>query len=348
MQKEAPIVTPNQRIALSENFVLEDHISENGFSPAAIGSAYEIMNDNCWFRDLARIYEAVGKEHKQKIESFVRGFVKDSVDKNRDFLSPLCDINFNLPKEWTFYQNDSSGDMLYMVSESKDADTANIILDFLYNGKVWENPDFGIYEGDGPQDHKDQKLEKRLRASSLCGCGRGLESYQKNIADTHKVRGMLELIYDAVLDILPYECLENQTENEQIANLGLMFCLYPNPILPVRENPKLKQTILKNLSVLEGKQGYRRFRNDRWDGKTHHSLEEIKSGEFKPVYWVYGKLLKSLIINEPEAYNVVKKIKQDFGTIPESMDINGNPNCTPCLIQNEAFFKLASQKYDKK
>ena len=51
MQKEAPIVTPNQRIALSENFVLEDHISENGFSPAAIGSAYEIMNDNCWFRD---------------------------------------------------------------------------------------------------------------------------------------------------------------------------------------------------------------------------------------------------------------------------------------------------------
>ena len=346
MQEEASIITPNKRIALPKDFVLENHISENGFTPAAIGSEYEIMNTNCWFRDLARIYETVDKEHKQKIENFVKWFVKDSVDKNRDFLSPLCDKNFNIPKEWTFYQNDSSGDMLYMASDSKDVETANIILDYLYHGKVWENPDFGIYEGDGPLDFKEQKLEKRLRASSLCGCGRGLESFQKNITNTHKVRGMLELIYDAVLNILPYECLKTETENEQIANLGLMFCLYPNPILPIRENPELKQTILKNLSVLEGEQGYMRFPNDRWDGKTHHSLEEIKSGEFKPVYWVYGKILKSLIINDPEAYNAVKKIKQEFGTLPESMDINKNSNCTPCLTQNEAFFRTAAQKYE--
>ena len=323
---------------MKKGFQPENYINKKtGFVPASVFSKKKDMIQNQWWRDAELVFRAVPLKFKKLIarglkiymyknqSRFAKFEQKDWSDE-LSYLPPLCDEYFETTRsKWMFHQNDCVGSKLYIASESKQRKIADNLINYLEFRRFYMDKEGGIWEGDGPQKYNGQILQKRLRASSICACAKGIEAYEKNFEKTTKTRYLLEKSYQAVEKILPNECLATETEEKQPLNLALLFTLYPNPIKFVRDSPSIKKEILENiLNSLNKEHGVIRFPNDRWDGEMHHKL-----GEIDPPEWLYGKYLLSAITKNPKHFNEGEELIKKFGYIYESainIGTKENPN----------------------
>lgn len=312
---------------MQKEFKLEDWINKKtGFVPAAAFSKNLKMILHQWWRDAELVFRTVNYQTKKSIAKGLETYMYKHQSRFTDFKNldrtdessyppPLCNRYFEAPfSKWLFHQNDSIGSKLYIASESKNRTIANKLIGYLELRKFYEDKEGGIWEGDGPIEYEGQELKKRLRASTLCVCARGLEAYEKCFERNTLTKKLLEKSYESIEKILPYECLETKTEKPQINNLSLAFTLAIDPVLPIRENGKLKEQILNNILSLNRPYGAIRFPNDRWDGVKHHSINEIE-----PMHWLIGKYLLAIITKESEYFEQGESIVKQFGYAPEGI-----------------------------
>lgn len=326
---------------------LESHINPEGFVTASPYSDNKDMTTYEWIgRDAGMIYRAVSAPYKAKIMNGVRTFMK--IRESHEFISPIVEKNFKRPnKGWSYDQKDSVGWMLYMACDQKDKKLANIFVNYLESKGFWKNGDSGIWEGDSILEYDKQKFQKRLRVSTLSICGMGLEHYEKQFGKSHKTTGLLGLCYDAVEKILPHECLKTETEGAQLYNAALFFSLWPNPILPIRENKKMQKTILNNLLTLEKRYGFIRFPKDRWDGNNH----TVKKGD--EMQWVFFNDLAYMITKNITFLEESREIREKYGYMPEGIKkvqtgekrAKWESNNTH-LLEAEAVHILAEETYE--
>ena len=343
---------------MQKEFKLELYVNKKtGFVPAAAFSYNKKMTKHQWWRDAELVFRVVNFESKKLIAKGLETYMYKHQSRFTDFeeidwtdesayAPPLCNKYFEAPfSKWIFHQNDSIGSQLYIASESKNKKIADKLIGYLKFRKFYIDKEGGIWEGDGPIEYPGQELCKRLRASSICACARGIESYEKNFGRTNLTKYLLEKAYDAVEKILPYECLGTQTEKPQIHNLALAFVLAIDPILPIRENKELQEQILNNLLKLEGEHGFARFPKDRWDGLKHHPI-----GEIEPMPWLIGEYLLAIITKDPKYFNQGEKVVKQFGYVPEGIinigtfeEPNYKPNGTH-LLETVAVRRLAKKE----
>jgi len=340
-----------------QRFNLENHVDKKtGFVPAAVFSNNKKMIKCQWWRDTKLVFLASNPKTRKLIAQGLETYMYKNQSRFTDFKEldwtdectyapPLCNKYFETPfSKWLFHQNDSIGSKLYIASKSKQRLIADKLINYLKFREFYKDEEVGIWEGDGPIEYPGQEIHKRLRASSICSCAKGIEIYEKNFERTSVTKDLLEKAYQAAENILPYECLATQTEKAQSYNLALAFILAIDPILPIRENKTLQEQILSNILKLEGKYGFARFPGDRWDGVKHHSI-----GEIEPMHWLIGNDLIYLHTKDIKYLEKSRKIIEKYRYAPEGIINIGSkerPNWQPNgthLLEEEAVHILAEK-----
>lgn len=311
--------------------ILEDYQNaNNGLFPASIKSKNKVMTNFFWIRDNYYIYLAVNKDSKQKI---ITAF-KNIIDYNKELkkfdykptedwmhIHPRYDKELKeIPEEWGWVQNDTVGDMLEILSNSKDNERANLLVNYLNTIEYWNCPDFGFWE-EGP---------KELRSSSLASCIRGLQAYKENFkTENKKIDELINKGYNSLYMLFP-----NETKTRE-HDLALLNLLWPKQIIP----DYLKDKIIPRVQSLEGHWGIKRYFGDTWDGNDN-SLGLGKEMQWNFFPWMY-------FATEDEKYFLrAKEIKNKFQKMYEGF-INGEPNQTH-LLWSEAMYKLAEDKFNSK
>jgi len=343
---------------MQKELKLEDYVDKKtGFVPAAGFSNNKAMTLHQWWRDTELIFRAVDFQTKKLIAKGLETYMYKNQSRFTDFekldwtdecsyAPPLCNKYFETPfSRWLFHQNDSVASKLYIACESKNKEIADKLTAYLEFREFYKDEEGGIWEGDGPIEYAGQKLKKRLRASTICACTKGIETYEKHFEKTGTTKFLLKKAYDSAEKILPCECLATETEKPQVNNLALAFVLAINPILPIRENKELQEQILKNVLKLDRVFGVIRFPGDRWDGVRHHSINEIE-----PMQWLIGKYLLALITKDLKYFNQGESVVQKFGYTAEGIvnigtfeEPNHQSNQT-YLLETEAVRRLAKKE----
>jgi len=343
---------------MQKEFRLEDYVDkQTGFIPAAVFSEKSEMIQYQFWRDVELVFRAVDFETKKLIakglETYISknkwgfsNFEKRDWSKEKSYLPPLCNKHFETPiSDWMFHQNDAVGSKLYIASELKNREIADKLIEYLEFRRFYMDKDAGIWEGDSPLDFDGQKIEKRLRASSICACAKGIDAYEKNFEKTNVTKYLLEKAYDAVGKILPCECLATDTERAQDSNLALLFALAIDPILPIKGDKGLQEKMWENIIKLKRKGGFIRFHGDRWDGVRHHAI-----GEIEPMIWPIGNGLAYFYTGESEYLKESREIIRKCGYAPEgilNVGTKEKPNYVANgthLLEGRAVHKLGEMK----
>ena len=329
-------------------FELENYQSENGLFPAAINSKHRVMNENFWIRDNYYIYQAVSEPTKEKMLNGFRAIFDIHANKiiyhgNKKptedwmYIHPLYNIKLeeitNERFGWPWVQHDCVGNLLEIFSQTKnpeDKERAKVLIDYLYNIEIWDNPDYGFWER-GP---------KEIRASSMAAVLRGVEEFKRNHktnkAIQDKTRRIISNCYNS-LDSVRYDG-ESALHK---ADLALLSLIWPGKLNEKVINNDVKKNIIQFVKPLVGGYGIKRYIGDDWNGITDRK-KDFQPGK-NEMEWAMGLPWLYLSTKDKKYLDQIREIKKEFGTIPEGF-IDEMPNCTPCLLWAEVMSKLAEKE----
>ena len=224
--------------------------------------AYEIVSD-C-LHAVVKFYE----KYSKRIEDCISGKLDTNVPQNRPHIRFDGTSLSELPEKWAHAQNDALGYFLWMLgrmvkeghmepTEDMLQVVGNLIL-FLRAIKYWQDQDSGHWEE-----------ARKVEASSVGVVLQALKIWVElldRIGEHHGLRHSViaEMINEGqstLNDILPAECIQDDTKINRRYDSALLFLVYP--ILAVDESMG-RQIVSDVTSTLMGDYGIKRYLGDSY------------------------------------------------------------------------------------
>ncbi|MFB6144307.1 MAG: glycoside hydrolase family 15 protein [Candidatus Nanohaloarchaea archaeon] len=298
---------------------------KNGLYPAALETDNSDM-DKYWIRDNYFIYKAVGdssipeafKEivdrYGEKLREATRKSVEDRIESPSGHLHPRFNENLEeIDGEWADFQIDSYANLLEVLSEEGHEEEARKVYRYLRGIRPLETECFGPWE----QEHG-------MHPYTLTTVVEAYRSFSENVENVPDED--LELYEQKIRRMLPEK------------NLSSLMILYLDPDFIDSE---LEKEVMEATEDLTGEHGVARWKGDDWSGNDWTADTEPQ--------WNMGHLLRYLATGEEEYFERQQEIKQEYGTIPESMVRYGDgvyrPNVNNPLLWAEALYREAERKY---
>lgn len=286
----------------------------NGLFPAAdLGDQNSYTNyHKVWVRDnfyIAYSHYVNGKEEEciQVVRSLGNFFYKykhrfeNVINGTADYTNPMNrpNIRFNgddlseSTENWAHAQNDALGYyfwLLIKLANEKKIELSNeeqylFVLFILYFQKLefWKDEDSGHWE-------ETRKIEASSIGPVTAALIKALTYLKDNASvdfafdgkkiDTAFIEELIEQGKNALLKILPNECIQKDKLKYREADSALLFLIYPLDIpYGFLGNEELEDTIIQNIiNNLQGDYGIRRYLGDSFwtaDTKKKQSQDEI-------------------------------------------------------------------------
>lgn len=298
---------------------------QNGLFPAATETENEDM-DKYWIRDNYFIYKATGEKsipeafkeivnrYEEKIEEATIKHLKDDINSSSEHLHPRFDERLNeIEGEWADFQIDSTANLLEILSEEGYEPEARKVYSYLRAVEPLTTECFDLWE----HNHG-------IHPYTLATVAKAYRSFSENVENIPEED--IELYENRIREMMPER------------NLSSLLVLYLEPEFIDSE---LKNEILRETEELTGEHGVARWEGDDWSGNDWTADTEPQ--------WNMGHLLRYLVNDEEDRFKRQKEIKEEHGSIPESMVRYGDgvyrPNVNNPLLWAEALYTEAKERY---